>query len=294
MFLVLWSVMFLLVGCSSDDDLSDEADQLQQAYISSADANQLILDGRSEIGTVGGQCKEWVREVVQYSYGPYIPSTDATYQYKWVNDSTPATNVARWLGSYTNGRLGPITLNGYATGTPVSFNVPNADPQAIVVYASHASVTATMTKSGSTTLSVTSTGTAGGTVSSSTTIGQGSWTLTVTNGSGTQATGVVAVVLSRSRFQSDWQTARRGDMMQMYVATSSSRRDLGGPHTTFIQTDYNANGTCVSGGDTTGCNWLDSNWVSALVVGVHNVSMNDMMKMTAYSSSYGFTVYRLN
>lgn len=107
----------------------------------------------------------------------------------------------------------------------------------------------------------------------------------------------MVVVLSRSRFQSDWETARRGDIMQMYGDYSGTNKcDGGGPHTAFVQTNYNVNGsssTC-GGSSTTGCNWLDSNWTAAYTAGAHNVSMETMMKMMACSSSFGFTVYRIN
>lgn len=288
---LLLSLFFVLNGCVTEDSTMDLGETSQEV-ISWTNANNLINAGRAQIGTTGGQCKAWVQNTTSSSYGVWIAANDSTYQYKWTSDTTPATNVARWLGSYANGRLGPTTLAGGGGTTSTSFSESYGDPQVIVLYASTSNVTATITKSGSATLSVTSTGLTGGSISSSTTTGTGTWTLTVTNNGGSSASGVVAVVLSRSRFQSDWETARRGDIMQMYVGTDSSNRGVGGPHTTFVQTDYNANSTC--GGDTTGCNWLDSNWVASNTVGAHNVSMDTMMKMVAYSSSYGFTVYRLN
>lgn len=302
--------LLALIGCDPEgfqDENGDMVDpdqiEMSSQAISWSDANDLINDGRARLGTYGNQCKQWVSAITLSSYGVSLPSTDASPysdQYKWLNDTTPATNVARWLGSYANGRLNPTTLgSGASISLPVS--VPNYDPQVIVLYASTTGITATLTKSGSTTLSVTSTGGAGGTISANTTSGQGTWTLTVTNNGGSSASGVVAVVLSRSRFQSDWETARRGDIMQMFVGTSSNRAN-GGPHTTFIQTDYNTNGgTSCSGSPTSsvnteGCNWLDSNWSPNLdgIVRAHNMSMNTMIKMAAYSPSYGFTVYRLN
>jgi hypothetical protein len=39
--------------------------------------------------------------------------------------------------------------------------------------------------------------------------------------------------------------------------------------------------------------WIDSNFVATNTVGKHTVSADDLMKWTARSSSYGFTVYRL-
>ena len=118
--------------------------------------------------------------------------------------------------------------------------------------------------------------------------------MTVTNSSGsTISSGITAVALSYSRFESDWKTARRGDVMQMYGALLSSANrcstssSYAGPHTTFVQVDENA-----------GTNWLDANWVSnssgTKVVGEHAVSISEMMKWMACSSSNGFTVYRIN
>jgi len=87
------------------------------------------------------------------------------------------------------------------------------------------------------------------------------------------------VILSRSRFVSDFETARRGDAMQMQIETSNGVT----PHTTLVQSDYNA-GTN---------NWLDSNWVAANIVGQHTVTVEQMMRWVARKASYGFTVYRL-
>lgn len=305
----------LLFGCENGEFAGDSgypADGLEEAsmealmQISATDADTLIDDARLDLGLWGGQCKSWVQNETSASYGVWLAVNDTSPlsdQYKWVSDTTPATNVARWLGSYANGRTGPVSI-AKGGSTTLNVTVPNADPQVIVLYASTTSVTATMTK-GTTSLAVTSTGGVGGTVSASTVTGSGTWTLSVKNNGSSTATGVVAVVLSRSRFLSDWETARRGDIMQMYVGTSSANRAAGGPHTVFVQTDFNvlgttgSTGTCQFGSTTsatysTGCNWLDSNWVGVEIVGAHNVSMDTMMKMAAYSSLYGFTVYRLN
>ncbi len=98
------------------------------------------------------------------------------------------------------------------------------------------------------------------------------------------------VVLSASRFQSDWEAAQRGDMIQLYGGTSSTNRAIGGPHTTFVQTNANTNGSTSST-----YNWLDSNWATPEdgIVRAHNMSIVNMLWMMAYSPSYGFTVYRL-
>jgi hypothetical protein len=285
-------VPFFADGGCGPEKSSEDNGSTSEALISQAAANKLISDGRAQIGADGGQCKAWVQAVTLASYGVMLPQNDATALYRWTNDTTPAVNVARWLGSYANGRMGPLSLAGGARAL-MSVSVPNGDPQTIVIYASTSFVTATVSKSGSAALAVTSSGTTGGTVATGTTVGSGTWTLTVTNAGSSTVSGVVVVVLSQSRFSSDWQTARRGDIMQMFVGTSSANRSLAGPHTAFVQTDYNANGTCTVS-DSTGCNWLDSNWMAADIVGAHAITMNDMMKMAAYGAAYGFTVYRLN
>lgn len=294
--------LLALMGCEepefvADSGLPEEALANAVERISSQDASDLINDGRAQLGQVTNNCKEWARSNTIASYGVNIPSTHAA-QYKWVSDTVPATNVARWLGSYANGRR-TLTELAANSNSVLNVSVPNGDPQVLVLYASTTSVTATLTK-GASVLAVTSTGGGSGTVSATTISGSGTWTLDVRNNGASKAYSVVAVVLSRSRFVSDWETARRGDIIQMYGGTLNSARGTGGPHTTFIQTDFNANGgtTCsgaaTSSVNTSGCNWLDSNWVGPNTVGAHNVTLEHMMKMVAYSSDYGFTVYRLN
>ena len=280
----------VLVSCAGVDLQQEEVGQSQQA-ITATNADALINTGRAKLGLYGGVCKEWVKTITHDSYGVWIPATDGT-NYKWASDTTPAINVARWLGSYANGRLGPIASLTSGANASTTFSVSNNDPQTIMIYASVTNVAATMTK-GSSSLSVTSSGTTptGGTISSSTITGSGTWTLSIHNGSSSSATKVVAVVLSQSRFSSDWQTARRGDIIQLYGGTLSSDRSAGSPHTTFIQTDYNTNGSTSATS-----NWLDSNfaWPEDGIVRAHNITMQTMMNMMAYSSSYGFTIYRLN
>lgn len=296
----LWVVFMgvfiaILAACESisgsESDGPEEVGTVSQD-ISLSDADQLILDGRAQIGSYGGQCKDWARSIVQSSYGPTIPSTAAN-QFEWASSSV-ATNMAQWRGSYANGRTGPLALSNGASSS-LSVYVPNSDPQVIVLYASVGNVTATLTKGG-TVLSVTTptSSPTSGSISSSTVYGAGYATLNVQNNSGSTASGIVAVVISYSRFVSDWQTARRGDIMQMYLGPYASNRASSTPHTTLVQTDYNStSGTCT-GGTTTGCNWLDSNWTAANTVGAHNQTLESMIRSTAYSADYGFTIYRLN
>ncbi|HAU66009.1 TPA: hypothetical protein DCW61_01550 [Candidatus Uhrbacteria bacterium] len=166
-------------------------------------------------------------------------------------------------------------------------------------------VKATITK-GSSSYSVTSSSTTAGTVSSQFSGIVGDWSLSVRNGGSSATTGdVVVVVMSYSRFKSDWETARRGDIMQMYGDFGSNKCDDSGltPHTTFVQVDYNTSqncsntSSCSQDSSSAGCNWLDANWVTCSnmkSVGVHNMSMDSMLKSMAYSPSYGFTVYQIN
>lgn len=296
-------LVILLIGCGAEENSEDEIelDLLRQPVISSVAANNLILAGRAKLGTWQDQCKIFVQSTTLASYGVTVSSNDTSNLYKWTSDTSPQTNMARWLGSYANGRLSVSNLAAGAQQT-LSVSVPNADPQRIVLYASTANVTATLSKNGSTTLSVNSTASnpAGGIPSSGTTTGQGTWTLTVKNNGVSTSGTVVAVVLSQSRFESDWRTARRGDIIQLYGGTNSTNRANGGPHTAFVQTDYNdSTASCnsgTSGQDTPHCNWLDSNWASPAdqIVRSRRVTIDTMMLMMAYASNYGFTVYRLN
>lgn len=321
-------VVLTTVGCGegiSGDNPEPTADQVQigtlsQEIISSTAANKLINDGRAKIGTVGGQCKDWVKDVTLTSYSKSIPSTNPSKQYEWYYEGNsslnPATVMAKWLGSYVNNRAVVTGLSPNTSKTLPSVTIAvYDDPQVLVIYSTNGGVTAELAK-GTTKLSVTSPVKNvaqnvipnRGTVSSQTVSGLGTWTLSVRNNN-IVANDVVVVVLSQSRFKSDWETARRGDIIQMYIRLAGTKTGTDGklveytpyttPHTTFVQTDLNAIGMTVSGGtcvvtNTTGCNWLDSNWVKSVTVGAHNTTMNEMMVRTAYSSDLGFTVYRLN
>lgn len=295
--LLLVLVCVIVSGCAVSQDTADTASTIDFGAeasgktITSTQVETLIAAGRAQLGTPNSNCKVWVQTITPAALGSSysIPAT-ASNSYSWASSSV-VTNKAQWVGSYTNGRLTNSSSLVRGSSISTTFSESYANPQVIVLYASATGVTATASK-GSTSISVTSSGSApaGGTLSSvSTATSTGTWTLTVTNNSsGSIATsGINAVVLSNSRFTSDWQTARRGDIIQMYGGTSSSTRGTGGPHTTFVQVNYNA-----------GTNWLDANWVEntshVRVVGEHAVSMSDMMKMVAYSTSYGFTVYRIN
>lgn len=296
-FFCIFSSAWLIEGCGSATESSEDFPgdiHASSAAISVANADKLITDGRAQIGASGGQCKEWVRSNTKASYGSTIPSTAAN-QFEWLSSNLVA-NVAQWRGTYVNGRLGPV--NGLAVGAstpPIAVTIPNTDPQIIVLYASIGNVTATLTK-GQMMLGVVTpvSGSMGGAISTPLVFGSGSATLMVKNNGGSSASNIVAVVLSRSRFVSDWETARRGDIMQMRLGPYSANRDTDTPHTTFVQTDYNSTSGVCKVADTTGCNWLDSNWVAASTVGAHNISLESMIKAVVFRSDYGFTVYRLN
>lgn len=290
------ALMAIFFGCAPPNPgIWDTADTgngwvASEKTISSTQVETLIAAGRAEIGstsvTYTNNCKEWVRRITTSALGSSytIPGT-ASNDYSW-NSSSVVTNVAQWIGSYANKRYVPGSLaNGASSST--TYTESNGDPQVVVLYAPSSGVKATLSK-GSTSVSATtssSSGTTGGVVSSSASGSTGTWTLTVKNSSGaTIATGITAVALSYSRFQSDWQTARRGDIMQMRVDAGSNKCDNSGrtPHTTFVQVNYN-----------TGTNWLDANWPSA-GIREHAISMETMMKMVACNSDAGFTVYRIN
>lgn len=292
------SLLFAALGCASfgeSDDSPAESGRVgtAAAAMSTTAADKLINDGRAKLNLWGDQCKVWVQTLVPVSYGVTVPST-ASNQFEW-NQGTNVTNVAQWRASYANGRIGPTTLAAGASTNPTVY-IPNNDPQIIVLYADSNNVTATLSKGG-TTISVTTGSYASkGTLSNIASFGEGNATLTVTNNGSSDVGNVIAVVLSHSRFKSDWETARRGDAMQMYFKPGSKST----PHTVLVQTDYNANGgTSCSGADnspvnTEGCNWLDSNWNLDEIVRVHNYSMEQMIKATARNAEYGFTVYRFS
>lgn len=313
LFPLLAIILAFLAGCaeSSQFDTSNFSDFdtasnfAEEKTITSTQVENLIAAGRAELGVnngpTNGQCKQWASNVTSATLGVTLPSNDtspASDVHKWTSDTTPATNVARWLGSYANTRVTLGSLAAGATSSSTNVTVPNSDPQVMVIYTgstANSAVTATITK-GSSSYSVTSSGTTGGTISAQFS-GSGTWSLSVKNNGTTATSGnIVVAVISYSRFQSDWQTARRGDIMQMYADfTGSNKCDGQGPHTTFVQTDYNTNGTSTcSGSTTTGCNWLDSNWTATNTVGAHNQSMESMIKSMACFSTSGFTVYRLN
>lgn len=304
------ALMAIFFGCAPPNPgIWDTADTgngwvASEKTISSTQVETLIAAGRAEIGstsvTYTNNCKEWVRRITTSALGSSytIPGT-ASSDYSWSGSSTSTCSstyttqpcqVAQWIGSYANKRYVPGSLaNGASSST--TYTESNGDPQVVVLYAPSSGVKATLSK-GSTSVSATtssSSGTTGGVVSSSASGSTGTWTLTVKNSSGaTIATGITAVALSYSRFQSDWQTARRGDIMQMRVDAGSNKCDNSGrtPHTTFVQVDYNA-----------GTNWLDANWGTGSAspgIREHAISMETMMKMVACNSDSGFTVYRIN
>lgn len=313
----LFLIMFLF-GCAEEANQNDTAFmqdtagygfEASEKTITSTQVETLIAAGRAQLGTANSNCKTWASGITLSALSITLPSTDSspsTDQYKWTSDTTPATNMARWLGSYANGRVTiSSSLAARATSSSTTITVPNSDPQVMVIYTSRSadsSVTATITK-GSSSYSVTSTGTISGTISSQFT-GSGNWSLSVRNGGGSATSGnIVVAVISYSRFQSDWQTARRGDIMQMYGDFGTNKCDGAGltPHTTFVQVDRNSTSGSCSGttesSSNTGCNWLDANWRQVSGVGyvyAHDMEMESMIKGMACSSSYGFTVYRLN
>ena len=247
-------LLVVLPGCEileepGEEDSEVEIEQGPEAVISSTNVENIIAAGRAKIGTVSAypdQCKGWVRGIVHDTYGPTIPATDdPAAPYRWVSEPPPATvtKMAQWVGSYANGRLPSSVYSSLAANAYVetTVSVPNSDSQIIVLYASRTNVTARITK-GSTTLSVSSASTdpQKGAISSSTVSGSGTWTLRVTNNNASYSANYIAVVLSRSRFVSDWETARRGDIMQMYYRCSSAFGGTIYQHTTFVQTNYNS------------------------------------------------------
>jgi hypothetical protein len=233
--------------------------------------SKLISAGRAKIGTSGGACKTWVQKIVTSSIAITVPST-APNQYEW-NSSASATPLAIWRASYAVGRFENVTVLAGATWTG-SVSVPNWDPYLLVIYGN--GLAATVVNGAGTSVAGTTTSTPAGSIGRDF-IGAGTYKLKVFNPN-TTAMAFTAVVLSRSRIRSDFETARRGDIMQMYMATPTWQ-----PHTAIVQTDFNAGNN----------NWLDSNWVKANTVGEHTVTLDQMIRWAARSSTFGFTVYRL-
>jgi hypothetical protein len=244
--------------------------------IGATEITALITAAKAAIGTKGGQCKPWVKNIVAATYpGVSIPTTAST-QYEWTS-SVHSSAKASWRSTYAVSRSDQKTVAGSSKYT-TTVTVPNSDLYQVILYGT--SVTATLTKStGATVASVT--GTAGG-VLSGTFSGSGTYTLTVTNTSTSSKT-FTAVVLSRSRFSSDFGTALRGDVMQMYGDFTTNQTQIN-PHTAIVLTDGN-----------TGTNWIDSNWCTGNceVVSQHTVSLDAMMKYMNRLSTFGFTVYRI-
>lgn len=281
--------MALLPGCGREtDDTAGELAEIEanEKAWSSANAETLILNARARIGTADAQrcnCKRFVQTVASNALGISIPSTAAD-NYSWsgvssASTSTPVRQMAQWLATYANKRYAPGTIAG-STTVSTTASIPNTDPQVVVVYSSNTNTTATLSN-GVSSISATSTGGVGGTVSSGTLTGSaGSWSLSVRNGSATSATGVRVVVLSYSRISSDWTTANRGDMLQMYGSFFAS--GASGPHSTFVQT----NGQ-------TGTNWVNANWTPCSVTELAT-TLTQAIRWFNSSDSAGFTVYRLN
>jgi hypothetical protein len=272
-------VMLLLAAAlaAACDPVVDESDvetvASTQEALTSDQVSKLMNAAQTAIGTVGGQCKVWVQNIVAQTLAITVPST-ATNQLEW-NPSTHTVVTAQWKATYAPGRFDQLGIGANATfaGT---FNVPNGDPYVLVLYGSSWLSGRIISAANTTVIGPVVSSTIG--VVSATFTGAGTYSVKITNSSASSQT-FTAVVLSRSRFVSDFQTARRGDAMQMYIETSNGTT----PHTAIVQTDFNSGSN----------NWVDSNWVKAETVGQHPVSVDQMMRWTARKPSYGFTVYKL-
>jgi len=252
---------------------SPEAPALRQSALTSAQKTTLFAAARAKIGVnVGLQCKPWVTKIFKDALNIAIPSTAAT-QYAW-NASNAVTATAAWRATYAIARMDDHSISANTTRT-ISINVPNGDPYVVVVYGQ---VEARLLRPNGAVAVGPVTGSSLGVVSTSFS-GQGTYSLRVTNPSGATRTCTV-VVLSLSRFASDFMTARRGDVVQMYMQTSAGIN----PHTAIVQNDFNAGAN----------NWLDANWVGVNIVGEHTVTVTDMIRWCARRPTFGFTVYRID
>ena len=259
-----------LAGCAPVDDLGQEVQAL-----TATQTTKLFTAARLQIGTAGGVCKIWVQNIFRTALSVTIPATAAA-PYEWASSSA-VTVTAAWRATYAVARLDGRTVGGLGTVTQ-SFTV-NSDPYLIVIYSTTA--LSAQALSGSTAVASV-TAVQGGALSGDF-HGAGTYVLSVRNPSASAAT-FTAVVLSRSRFESDYATAQRGDVLQMYVAPNTVGTRT--PHTAIIQTAYNA-GTN---------NWLDSNFAYPEdgIVREHTVPVNTMIKYAARYADLGFNVYRVN
>lgn len=261
---------------SFDDADTGFAPELDEALAQRASSTVLatfMTKARADLGkNVGLQCKPWVQAKATQA-GLTIPTT-ATNQFSW-NAGTPV-QLAQWRATYANGRADLRTVAAGATST-FTVSVPNGDPQVVVLYGP-TSLTARVTSATGTQLSSV-VADPNGKVGAAFTPGRSTITVKVTNTSGASQV-FTAVVLSRSRFVSDVETARRGDVVQAYLRLSSTNRT---PHTFIVQTDRLAGAN----------NWLDSNWTATNTVGEHTVSVDTFLRYVARSPELGFTVYGL-
>lgn len=243
----------------------------EESALTSGQISTLMSSAQSAIGSIGGQCKVWVQNIVSSSLGITVP-TNAANLYEW-NGSASVVQRAQWRGSYAIGRF-DTSVAAWATYNG-NVNLPNGDPYVLVLYGT--GVSGEVYNSAGTRVAGPITASSSGVISS-TFSGAGAYSVRVRNNTGS-AVPFVAVVLSRSRFVSDFESAWRGDAIQMYFRPGASAT----PHTTLVQTNLNSGSN----------NWIDSNWNLDERVTQHTVSVDQMIRWTARSSSYGFTVYRL-
>jgi hypothetical protein len=176
-----------------------------------AEADRFVKAGEAQLGKYGGQCKPWVQTLAASALQITIPRTSAN-QIAW-EPSANTIAVAQWRADYANFRYDekPLGAKGWVS---MPFSVPNGDPNVLVLYAP-STVSATVTNGWGNAVASIGVGSTVGVVSG-TFSGSGGYSLRLSN-SATTAVTVTAVVLSRSRFVSDFESARRGDVMQMYI-----------------------------------------------------------------------------
>lgn len=265
-----------------DTDMArDDPDPAYEEKLSSGDTSTLITQALADVKAklYGYNCKTYIQHLFSSALGITIPST-STDQITWAS-STHATSIAKNLATYANKRVDATSIAKSSSST-YSFSIPNTDPQEILCYGS-SKVSVTVTE-GASSLSLTCSDS--GALSSSKALGKGTASLKITN-SDSSAHTVTVVVFSKSRFDSDWNTAYQGTVLQMcgcpYTTSSCttgySGCTYGTPHTAL-----------VNSGPT---DWIDSNWTAAYTVGEHTVSEDTMIKMVYRYSCGGFSVYEI-
>lgn len=280
----IWAAVLAFAGCASEEEAGLDVQRefrldAVTSALSSEDVETLMELARDDLGTWGGQCKRWVQNVFRDALGVAIPANGAAL-YEW-QASDDVTALAAWRATYAAGRVErtPVAARGWIDR---SIRVWNADPYLAVVYGPTSLRVDVIRTDGSRAISDLAAAPAGAV--SSTFNGAGEYTVRVRNPSAALAYVTVAVI-SRSRFVSDWETARRGDVVQMRIDASGTGTG-NTPHTALVQTDRQD----IHDGP----NWIHSNWCPTAneMVCERRIDVAEMIRRSNRLPEFGFTIYR--